>query len=742
MMKEDNIELIKDRIWQVCSRVKDAMPDMHLQEVAIAFTFLRRIDCLIGKYAQKSYSFYADNYETLSDDRLSEKLTEISGGYSFYNRSGYSFKEILHSEGSIDVVLNSYIQGFSYNVLHFLNGMGFSQNQAVLLRQPRYLIGLFEMFAELDLSSSSLDNEDFSKLIYLILSEGMKYYGEHFTDIGLSSLISSCLLNVDIREDKNERISIYDPVCGTGSMLVTAGEKAKEFAIHQDNISLYGQEISVFPSSVAEALVLLSGGSSSRIAYGDTLTEDAFADNRFHYILADSPFGLSWKPIQTEIQKEALDLTGRFSIGLPAVSDSQFLFIEHIISKMCSQGSRAAFITTASVLWGGNAQSGESRIRRWMFEHDLVETIIALPAGSRTETIIPIYLWILSNKKSEDQKGKVRLIDVTSMVHKMWRNGLRSDLVKMIIEEYKSKVESTNSRIVHNDQFGYYEVDLLENGKKKERVTISLDTDINEFVKKERQPYAKGEITIDYSSVEKGYTIQFEKFFVQETNEIPSLSEATCDMLTAIDIVASLKMDIIKIEAREKAQTWEEYPLCAVAGILLGGPKPTDINTEGLPLLSVAYLRKPSDDEPLYTISQKSKCATKNDAIVIVRGENAGEVFKGVDGILSSSVAAIKSINENVIIPKYLYYLLKGNENTLRSLAKGVAQKSLDSKSMLSLKCSIPPIEVQKKIVSNIDDVVGKIDKIIEYTGNTDNVFATYRQTLIENAVRGKLKIS
>ena len=741
-MEERNIQSVKVQIWQASSLTRELLPDLQMQQVIVAFTILRRIDCLIGKYAIKSAAFYTDNRKTLSDERLDEKLCEISGGHPFYNYSGYNFERILMSPESIEVVMNSYFQGFSDNVVDALEGMNFIPNLAMLQRQSRYLVDLIEFFVQLDLSENSLDNEEFIEIISSLFDDRGRMMGEFCTNYELSNLITDCLLSEDLRNGKEDYVSIYDPVCGTGGMLALAGVKAKSFAIHQSHVCLYGQEIANFPYAIAKALVMFSGNELSAVLYGNTLSEDRFCDIKFQYILADIPFGLRWKAIQDRIEMESVDHNGRFSIGLPSVNDSLFLHVENIISKMDPRGSRAAFITNPAILWAGDARSGESRIRRWMFEHDYVETIIALPAGSHTVANIPIYLWILSNKKSEAQKGKVRLIDASSMKSKNRRKGLDSELVKTIVDEYKSNIISIRSQIVRNEQFGYYEVDLLENGKKKERVTISLDTDINEFVKKERQPYAKGEITIDYSSVEKGYTIQFEKFFVQETNEIPSLSEATCDMLTAIDIVASLKMDIIKIEAREEAQTWKEYPLCAVAGIILGGPKPIDINTEGLPLLSVSYLRKPSDNEPLYAITSRSKCATPNDTIVIVRGENAGEVFKGVDGILSSSVAAIKSINENAIISKYLYYLLKGNENTLRSLAKGVAQKSLDSKSMLSLKCSIPPIEVQKKIVSNIDDVVGKIDKIIEYTGNTDNVFATYRQTLIENAVRGKLKIS
>ena len=741
-MEERNYYSVKAQILQVRPLVKELMPDIQVQQVLVAFTILRRIDCLIGEYAKKSAAFFADNGKTLSDERLAEKLCEISGGYPFYNFSGYNFERILLSPESIEVVMISYFQGFSDNVKEALEGMRFIQNLAVLQRKNRYLIDLISFFALQDLSEKTLDNEDFIELISSLFDDKGSEIGEFSTNLGLSNLISECLLSEDLRVGKEGYLSIYDPVCGTGGMLALAGVKAKSFAIHQSNICLFGQEVAHTPWAVSKLLVMLSGNEHSKVLYGNTLTEDRFHTQYFQYILADMPFGISWKAIRERIEMESIEPDSRFSMGLPYVGDSQFLFIENIISKMDPMGSRAAFITSPAVLWNGDARSGESRIRRWMFEKDLVETIIALPGGTLTLTTIPVYLWILSNKKDETQKGKVRLIDASSMKSKIRGGGLDGDLVKKIVDEYKSKAVSTMSKILNNDQFGYYEVDLLENGKKKERVTISLDTDIHDFVKKERQPYAKGEITIDYSSVEKGYSILFEKFFAKEEAKMSSLPDATYNLITAIDIVASLKMDIIKIEAREKAQTWEEYPLCAVAGIILGGPKPTEINTEGLPLLSVSYLRKSSDDEPLYAITPRSKCATPNDAIVIVRGENAGEVFRGVDGILSSSVAAIKCIDETAITPQYMYYLLKGHEKTLRSLSKGIAQKSLDLKSLQSLKCSIPPIEVQKKIVSNIDDVVGKIDKIIEYTGNTDNVFATYRQTLIENAVRGKLKIS
>ena len=740
-MEEQNKNSVKIQIKQAGFLVSGILPDAQVQQVIVAFTILRRIDCLIGKYAPQSATFFADNNKTLSDDRLAEKLCEISGGYPFYNYSGYNFERILISPDSIEVVMNSYFQGFSDNVLDALDGMNFIQNLAILQRQSRYLVDLISFFAQQDMSEKSLDNEEFIQLIFSLFDDGGRVFGQFCTKYELSNLISECLLSEDLRKGKEDYVSIYDPVCGTGSMLATAGIKAKSFATHQSNICLFGQEISQFPSVVAKALVLLSGNEHSKVFYGDTLTEDRFVNKHFQYILADMPIGVHWKTIRERIEMESIEPASRFSIGLPAVYDSQFLFIEHIISKMSPEGSRAAFLTNAAALYAGDARSGESRIRRWMFEHDLVETIIALPAGSHTVASIPIYLWILSNKKNQAQVGKVRLIDASSMKSKNRRNGFDNEMAQFIVDEYRSSIISMRSQIVNNERFGYFEVDLLEDGKRKDRVTISLDTDIHEFVEKEYQPYAKGKVTVDYASVEKGYSVQFEKLFAQEKVDVTSLIDASRDLLSVVDSIEAIRGDVVKIMRRSETKAWDELPLRVATEVVLGGNKSTVEDPSGLPLLSVSYLRKPSNDEPLYEITSKTRCSAKDDVIIIVKGENTGEVFRGVDGILTSSVAAIKCIDKDVIFPQFFYYLLKGCEKNLRSLATGAIIKSIDLKTIKSFKCAIPPMEEQIKMASYLDDIVGKIDDIINAVGGSENVFLSYRQTLIENVIRGRVLI-
>lgn len=740
-MTEHNNRVSLSRIWQTLSHVRGVMPDMQLQQLAIAFTFLRRIDCLIEKYAKESESFYAKNSERLSDDRLAEKLCEISGGHPFYNYSGYTFKGILTANNSLDVVLNTYLQGFSKNVQEFLDGMNFNKNLAVMQRQSRYLVEMFDLFSEMDMSASSVDNEEFLELISSLISSVAR---EMYTPENLSNLICECLLATDVRKSGENIVSIYDPVCGTGSMLANAGEKAKSFATHQDKISLYGQDVSSFPCAIAKALVLLTGNEFSKVCYGNTLTEDQFPSHHFQYILADMPLGLQWRPIKERIEMESYDTNGRFSIGLPSVSDSQFLFIEHILSKMDPNGCRAAFISTGYVLWGGNASSGESRIRRWLFENDMVETIMALPSGLLSATNVPTYLWILSNKKNQTQKGEVRLIDLSIQEEKGSRLSIGEGFIKSSVALYKSWDNSPLSLIVKNEQFGFYEVGLLENGKKKETVTISLDTDIEQYIEKERQPFAKGKITVDYSSVEKGYSVDFSKFFKSEESEITPLEGTTNDALSVINAIELAKPFVQQIgnlkQTHSEDNSWTELPLRSATEVIFGINRPPVLSEDGLPILSVPYLRHPSGDER-YEVTPKTRCATEDDVLVIVKGANTGEVFKGVDGILTPSIAAIKCTNESVITPHYMYYLLKGYEKSLMSIAKGATIKSIDAKMIPDFKCLVPPVEEQIQISEYLDTMIGKIDCIIETLQSEGGTFSKLRQALIENIVRGIWRI-
>ncbi len=765
-MVDQNTKNICHLIRQAFKRVQKplSLSDAQCQELAIAFTFLRRVDCLIEQYIEACSVFYTENREKLNDKQLDKKLSELSGGYPFYNVSGYNMKGMLNSGLSVEVAVMSYIQGFSPNVRQILTDMRFSENVAVMMRQSKYLVDLFELFSDLNLSLSGFSNKRFIDLTTTLASDGSRSSGLCPTPIGLSKLICECLFCKEVCEgiiydDPLDEVSIYDPVCGTGSLLAYAGEKAKSLLC--DDVYLIGQEISPFSCAVANGLILLTGDKNSFADDVNTLTKDNFEEKdsyemEFKFVVGDLPLGLPWTPIKDRVEREHQKENGRFGKGLPSTNDSQFLFIQDIVSKMDSLGGRAAFITSGSVLNGGSVKSGESRIRRWLFETGLVETIIALPAGILSPyTNIPVYLWILScvdpefnhdNAIWEQMEGKVRLIDSAKLVPSNKKFVLDNEFVGSVLKEYKSLENTSATQILSKDDFGFYELKIEEKGKKKETIRISLDTDIHEFIEKERKPYSKGEITIDYGSVEKGYSVDFSQFFKLEESPISSLKEETNNLKTIVDAIASLRKEIDTLSSycidTPKTNTWQLIPLHAAVTLVQGNMKPQVVDQKfGHPLITVASLRGESTDEELYAKTTKAILVSFEDAIIIKTGANAGEIFKGVDGLLSPTLVAVRCLDESIIAPKYLYYLLKGYEKSFRLLTKGAAMKNLDAKAVLDFKFPVPPVEEQLKLAAYLDDIVGKIDEVISVLGSTDNVFSSYRQTLIENVVRGGVLI-
>ncbi len=765
-MIDQNTKNICHLIRQSFKRVQKplSLSDAQCQEMAIAFTFLRRVDCLIEQYIEACSVFYTENREKLNDKLLDKKLSELSGGYPFYNVSGYNMKGMLNSGLSVEVAVMSYIQGFSPNVRQILTDMRFSENVAVMMRQSKYLVDLFELFSDLNLSLSGFSNKRFIDLITTLASDGSKSSGLLPTPIGLSKLICECLFCKEVCEGviydaPLDEVSIYDPVCGTGSLLAYAGEKAKSLLCN--DVYLIGQEISPFSCAVANGLILLTGDKNSFADDVNTLTKDYFEEKdsyemEFKFVVGDLPLGLPWTPIKDRVEREHQKENGRFSKGLPSTNDSQFLFIQDIVSKMDSLGGRAAFITSGSVLNGGSVKSGESRIRRWLFEAGLVETIIAFPAGILSPyTNIPVYLWILScidpdfnhdNAIWEQMEGKVRLIDAAKLVPSDNKFVLDDKFISSVLREYKSLKNTLATKIVSKDEFGFYELKIEEKGKKKETIKISLDTDIHEFIEKERKPYSKGEITIDYGSVEKGYSVDFGQFFKLEESPISSLKEETDNLQMIVDAIASLRKEIDTLSSycidTPKTNTWQVIPLHAAATLVQGNMKPQVVDQKyGHPLITVASLRGESKDEKLYAKTTKAILVSSEDAILIKTGANAGEIFKGVDGLLSPTLVAVRCLDESIITPKYLYYLLKGYEKSFRLLTKGVAMKNLDAKAVLDFKFLVPPVEEQQKLAAYLDGIVKKFDEVISVLGSTDNVFSSYRQTLIENVVRGGVLI-
>lgn len=300
--------------------------------------------------------------------------------------------------------------------------------------------------------------------------------GEHFTPREVIRLIVDLLLINDADALAGSGIirTIYDPACGTGGMLVLM-EKAMKSFNDKIRVELYGQELNQESFGICKSDMLITGHNPEQIAFGNTLTEDAHKDKKFHYMLSNPPYGVDWKkykdPIIDEAKEEGMD--GRFGAGLPRVSDGQLLFLQHMISKMRDDeaGSRIGIVMNGSPLFTGGAGSGESEIRRWMFENDWVETIISLPTDLFYNTGIQTYVWMLTNKKDKKRRGKVQLIDASGK--RFWQSmrkslgskrreitdGARDEVTKIYNQMLNGESGwGEYSKIFDTEDFGYREI--------------------------------------------------------------------------------------------------------------------------------------------------------------------------------------------------------------------------------------------------------------------------------------------
>ena len=755
MKEQTDIKYISNLIWKSYNMISGSLSNYSASQLLLTFVFLRRIDCLIGGYAKESSEFYISNKARFSDEKMSSSLKSLCGGFPYYNVSGLNFDTVLLTGNSIVVSVELYFQGFSDNIQEVLEGMQFRSNMAMLQRQSKYIELLFRTFQDINLSKEVVSDEELLDLIYSLIERmGSVSSYEYATPSSLAKLMTEILFcHLVPTDDQEGNISIYDPVCGMGGLLAKAYFKAVFRLFNPQHISLYGQDINVQTCSIAKAIALIIGNENGAICHGDTLTNDMFPENKFDYILADMPLRLSWKHIKEDIERDSLLSDGRFFAGLPGVNDSQFLFIEHMVSKM-SHGSRVIFATTGSILWGGSASSGESRIRRWLFENDHVESIIALPKGAMMpHTPINLYIWVLTNKKAEERKGKTLLINASELGKFSARgSSLDDQTIQGILDSYKNYTENDISKILANDKFGYYEMNYTEEGYKKPKtVKFSLGTKVDEFFSTNVLPFAKGVVTIDYTSVEKGYTVDFHKLFEKtETTDSPSeiskkhimpLLESLTSFKKMIEDTESIELNNEE-DIKEYTSEWVEYPLDYVANIIVGSPKPKNQDGHGLPYLSVNYLRDNDIFVEKYEApTSEEKVVKESDSILVTKGANAGEVFRGIKGIASNTLSIIRPI-ENVVLPSFFYYMMKASENKLRKSAVGVAQLSLDSKTIKMMKFLLPPLAAQEKIVAYLDEIDKKVDLANKFIGGTNNVFSSYRQAVVEAAVNGKLKIS
>lgn len=582
----NNFKEKADLIWRVADLLRGDYKQSDYGKVILPMTVLRRLDCVLEPTKQKVLD-YLPKVENLGDNAKDTALNKIAG-FNFHNRSQYNFDKLVADPDNIAVNLRNFINGFSASAREIIEYFSFD-DQIDRLDDPKtdLLYRVVKAFQAIDLTDmESMEmGYTFEELIRKFSEQSNETAGEHFTPREVIRLMVNVLFIEDKEILTTEGIvkTLYDPACGTGGMLSVSEQYVKELNPKAD-LKVFGQEINPESYAICKSDMLIKGQNPSNIKFGNTFTVDGLQDEKFDYMLSNPPFGVDWKKAEKVIKDESnkKGMNGRFGAGLPRINDGSLLFLQHMISKMKPDGTRIGIVFNGSPLFTGAAESGESNIRRWIIENDWLEAIIALPDQLFYNTGISTYIWILTNQKSAERKGKIQLINATGAkdeellkdgkleFNRFWEKMDRSlgDKRKKIAENgnekgigfitqlYGNFEENEFCKILPNEFFGYWRITveqpLMEDGKvvktkgkpkpdnalrDYENIPFLIKNSEGKLVPQTIEEYFEREVTphlpdawIDHNKTKVGYEINFTKYFY-EFKPLRSLAEIQADIL-------------------------------------------------------------------------------------------------------------------------------------------------------------------------------------------------------------------
>jgi type I restriction enzyme M protein len=566
-------------IWSVADLLRGDYKQSEYGKVILPFTVLRRLDCVL----EATKPAVLAELKKRSESKVNpEPFLLRKSGQLFFNTSPLDMKKLMGDQDHIKENLFAYMQAFSPAVRDIFESFDF-HTQIDRLAKAGLLYIVAEKFAKIDLHPEVVSNAQmgavFEELIRKFAELSNETAGEHFTPREVIRLMVNLLFIEDDDALTKPGVvrSLYDPTAGTGGMLSVAGEHLAEMNADA-RLVMYGQELNAESYAICKADMLIKGQDIGNIIFGNTLSADGLPGKQFDYMLSNPPFGVEWKKIEKEIRKEADQQghNGRFGPGLPRVSDGSLLFLMHLLSKMrpaVDGGSRFGIVLNGSPLFTGGAGSGESEIRRYVLENDLVEAIIALPTDMFYNTGISTYVWIVSNRKPAARKGKLQLIDASGFWQKMRkslgskRKELSDEHIAEITKLFGNFKKVTRdgvpiSRIFKNTEFGYRAITverplrddkgavvLGTKGKLKgqpqpdadlrDTENVPLDEKVETYFAREVLPHAP-DAWIDHEKTKVGYEIPFNRHFYvfkppRELAEIDAeLKQCTDRILTMI----------------------------------------------------------------------------------------------------------------------------------------------------------------------------------------------------------------
>ena len=548
-------------IWSVADLLRGDFKQSEYGKVILPFTVLRRFDCVLAPSKEK----ILEMNKTLTVSNKKPVFKRFTG-HDYYNISRFDFAKLLDDSNAIETNLRDYINGFSDDVKEILDN--FELGVVIeRLKKANLLYLIIQKFSEIDLTADTVDNLEmgymFEELIRRFSEQSNETAGEHFTPREVIELMVELLLDPDMDEMTQDGIvkTIYDPACGTGGMLSVAQNKLKAINA-KTTVIPFGQELNPETYATCKSDMILKGNTNSKIVLGNSFSEDGFYGQAFDYMLSNPPFGVEWKKVEKFIKDESerQGYSGRFGAGTPRISDGSLLFLQHMISKMTPPnkgGSRIGIVFNGSPLFTGDAGSGESEIRKWIIENDMLEAIIALPDQLFYNTGISTYIWILTNRKSSRRVGKIRLVNGISYFEKMRKSlGNKRNLIseqnrRDIVNLYSMYEPDENYIDFDNEDFGYRKItverpmrdengDIItdkKGGKKadtalRDTENVPLKADIRVYFKREVLPHVP-DAWIEETKTKSGYEIPFTRHFYKFTPLRPS--EEIMDEIKALE---------------------------------------------------------------------------------------------------------------------------------------------------------------------------------------------------------------
>ena len=543
-----NVKESANFIWSIADLLRGDYKQSDYGKVILPLTVLRRLDCVLDATKEEVLKKHEQLKNTGIEDL--DALLNRASGYKFHNRSNFTFDKLVADPNNIALNLRNYINGFSEDAREIIEQFEF-ENQINKMDDANLLFMVIKRFQEIDLHPDRITSMEmgymFEELIRKFAEISNETAGEHFTPREVIKLMVNILFlnDRDILTKKGITKTIYDCCAGTGGMLSVAEEYLNE--LNPDaRLEVFGQELNPESYAICKSDLLIKGQNASNIKKGNSISEDKLASEKFDYLITNPPFGVKWekfaKPVKAE--HEQLGHGGRFGAGLPSVSDGSFLFLMHLMSKMKRPedgGSRLALVFNGSPLFSGSPSKTkkESSIRQWIIENDLLEAVIALPNQLFYNTGISTYVWVISNHKPTERKGKVQLINAIDFSKKMSKSlgNKRNEITKKQIAEitkiYGEFQANEYSKIFDNKAFGYAKVTVErpERNTKGQVVTdkkgnpkpdsslrdtenIPLTMDIQEYMEKEVLPHVP-DAWVDHSKTNIGYEVNFTKYFYQ-----------------------------------------------------------------------------------------------------------------------------------------------------------------------------------------------------------------------------------